>query len=455
MIKKAIFIFVFVSAIREQLCSQPARHVVLISIDGFRPEMYLNPCSPPAEGGSWPAPNLQWLMKEGMYAKHMRSVFPSYTYPSHTAMLTGALPARSGIVHNVKDDKGDWYWFTKDVKVPTLWQALKKNGMTSASVEWPVSVGPDITYDIPEIWNPENPYDRITEARNYADPSLLKEIEENATGKLDSTNMRDECFCLDENAGRIAAYLFKKYKPNLLCVHFAEVDGMEHEFGRYADSVRLAVGNADRSIGDILEAIKESGEQENTTVIVVGDHGFSDIHTLLRPNMLTGDLPARFKSAGGSAFLYATASLNQPECNRLINSVKQRCALLPTEQRKLFRIIDRNELDKMGADSAALLALSAVPGVVFSAAVPANVGPGTSIQQNNLQGFMSSTHGGHHGYDPGLKEMYTGFIACGAGIDKGNVIDDLCVTDIAPLIAKLLGIQFNCADGKPVKGILK
>src|SRR5215467_10390257 len=98
--------------------AQSGKHVVVISIDGFRPDFYLNP--------SWPAPNLQQLMKQGVYADHMRSVFPAYTYPSHTAMLTGALPARSGITRSVKDDKGNWFWYTTDIKVPTLWQVLKQ-----------------------------------------------------------------------------------------------------------------------------------------------------------------------------------------------------------------------------------------------------------------------------------------------------------------------------------------
>jgi|GEM_PF-4361731 len=65
-----------------------AAHVILISVDGLRPDMYLD--------SSWPTPNLRYRMKQGTYAMHLKSVFPAYTYPSHTAMVTGALPARSG-----------------------------------------------------------------------------------------------------------------------------------------------------------------------------------------------------------------------------------------------------------------------------------------------------------------------------------------------------------------------
>jgi predicted AlkP superfamily pyrophosphatase or phosphodiesterase len=37
-----------------------SKHVVLISIDGFRPEFYLDE--------KWPAPNLKSMAKEGTYA---------------------------------------------------------------------------------------------------------------------------------------------------------------------------------------------------------------------------------------------------------------------------------------------------------------------------------------------------------------------------------------------------
>ncbi len=446
--QKLLSAFFLVSLLTANVYAQPSKHVVLVSIDGFRPDFYLDK--------SWPTPNLQVLMKAGVYADHMKSVFPSYTYPSHTAMLTGALPARSGIYYNQpKGSKGEWNWFTAPIKVPTLWQVLKKNGLTTAAVQWPVSVDSNIHFVVPEIWNTDHPDDRITETRKYATPGLIEEIERNATGRLDSTNMNDNYFSLDENAGRMAAYIFKTRKPALLAVHFACVDGEEHEYGREGDSVRLAVASADRALGEIMEAIDQSGMKDSTTILIVGDHGFSDINTVFRPNMLIREIPARFTPAGGSAFLY-TSEKNVPA---IIDAVTKKLDSLPSGKRKLFRIVDRKELDKMGADSAAVMALAAMPGTVFSGAIvparSANAGPGTRIQQDPLEGIFFATSGGHHGYDPNLPEMYTGFIAAGAGIGKGKTINELCVTDIAPLIAALLGISFTCPDGKLVPGIIK
>lgn len=110
----------------------------------------------------------------------------------------------------------------------------------------------------------------------------------------------------------------------------------------------------------------------------------------------------------------------------------------------------------MVADSAALFSLAAVPGLVFSGAVAlapsVNAGPGTAIQQNTQLGVFAPVKGGHHGYDPSIPEMYTGFISAGAGLKKGGKIQEPCVTDISPLIARLLEIEFPTPDGRLVPG---
>jgi len=429
------------------------KHVILISIDGLHPDMYLDK--------SWPTPNLQLLMKQGTYADHCLSVFPAYTHPSHAAMETGALPARSGIAYNQPlNSTGDWYWYYNAIKAPTIWQALKDKGMTTAAIMWPNVVDGPITYNLSEIWDKDHPDDRATVVRAHAIPKgFYEEIERNATGKLDSTSMNDSYFSLDENAGRMAAYVFNKYKPNFLALHFACVDGKEHDDGRDADSVRLAIESNDRAIGDVMQAIEQSGLKDSTTVIITGDHGFSTIHTVMRPNMLIKALPVRFIAAGGSAFLYNIVSKTKMEKAAIINAVSDSLNKLLKEQRKQFRIIDRKELDKMGADSSAILAIAATPGLVFSGSTHAgqtkNNGPGTLIQQSRYEGLFTPTTGGHHGYDPAIPDMWTGFIVYGAAIQKGGHIKEMRVVDVAPLIAKLLGIEFKTPDGHLIDGVIK
>lgn len=435
---RPLFTFATAMVMSVACLAQSSRHVILISIDGLRPEFYLD--------SKYPTPNLQHLKNGGLYAQKMKSVFPSYTYPSHVAMLTGAMPARSGIYYNAPvGSTGNWNWFLKDIKAPTVWLALKAKGLTTSAVQWPVSVGEGIDYSIPEIWDDNHAEDRISESRKYATKGLVEEIEQNATGKLNGENMSEEFVSMDTNAGRMAAYIFKTYKPNFLALHFACVDGAEHGAGREGEEVKLALANADNAIGGVLEAVERSGLKDSTTILIVGDHGFMDIHGVLRPNiwLKQNDLleVAKFQPSGGSAFLYI-------KNKAALDKVKKVLQNLPYSQKKLFSIYDRNKLDEMGADSSAALALAAVPGIIFS---------GASVNKEGvlLKDELGAAGGGHHGYDPNFPEMYTGFIGYGAGINKGTVIPIMGVEDIAPVITKLLGVDFKAPDGILLPGIIK
>ena len=144
--------------------------------------------------------------------------------------------------------------------------------MTTGAVQWPLSAMDTITYSIPEIFDIHRPADRITLARKYATPGLLEEIERNATGRLDSSNMSEDWFSVDDNSARMAGYIFETRKPAFLAIHLPSVDGKEHEDGPDSDSVRLALAASDHDVGLLLEAIGRSGAGDSTVVIVVGDH---------------------------------------------------------------------------------------------------------------------------------------------------------------------------------------
>ncbi len=405
------------------------QHVVLISVDGLCPEMYRDK--------NWPSPNMQALMKAGVHAGYMTSVFPASTYPAHAAMLTGARPDKNGIAYNApRGSKGAWHWFVKDINTPTLWTIIKQHGLTSAAVQWPISVSGDITWNIPEIWDPKHPEDRITESRKHATKGLLQEVEQLATGKLNSYNMNEVYFSMDANAARAAAYIFTTYKPNFLALHFASVDGMGHTHGRNTDSVRLALANADNGIGIMLEAIERSGLKDSTTVIVVGDHGMTTMHDIIYPNNWIKDLKATFQPSGGSCFLYLDDASN----TETVKLVEDRLKKLDSKYRKLFHVYDKAKITEMGGDKDAMLALVAKPGFIF----------GGSNQIDSLV----KVKGGHHGYDPNFEQMHAGFIASGNSIRQGAAIKTLNITDIAPLVATLLGLPFTCPDGKLPKDVL-
>src|SRR5580692_5574308 len=133
--------------------------LVLISVDGLRPD-YITAAD--AHGAK--VPNLRRFMKEGTYADGVTGVVPTVTYPSHTTLVTGVWPATHGIFANTTFDPlqknyQGWYWYAEDIRVPTLWDVASKAGRTTASIQWPVTVGAKITWNIPEIWRAGTPED--------------------------------------------------------------------------------------------------------------------------------------------------------------------------------------------------------------------------------------------------------------------------------------------------------
>jgi len=425
--------------------AQHAKYVVIISIDGFRPDFY--------EESSWATPNLQQMKNNGVYANGVNSVFPSVTYPSHTTIITGAFPAKHGIYCNEPFEPegatGRWNWEADLIKSPTLWDAVHKAGLTSAAVSWPVTVGAPIDYNVPEKWALGKVADNVTPRRESTTPKgLFEEIEKNATGKLTSDDFNADYLTMDENIGRIGAYIIKTYKPNFTAIHFVCVDHFQHSEGRDGPMVRKAIAQADCGVGKILEALKVAGIQDSTAIIITGDHGFVDIHTSLCPNVWLAQnglistvdgkkqWKAIFQTSGASAFLH----LADKDDKKTLDSVKNLLYKLPSSTKKMFRIIDKVELEEAGADPNAFLGLSPIPGVSMSGSVD-----GADIK---------TAHGGTHGYFPDFQEIQTGFIGYGAAFSKGEVIPIMGLEDIAPIVNELLQLNFKSPDGVLYPGIL-
>ncbi|HEY6899293.1 MAG TPA: ectonucleotide pyrophosphatase/phosphodiesterase [Puia sp.] len=428
--------------------AQSVRHVVIISIDGFRPDFYQDP--------SWGAVNLRELSRNGASAGGVRGVFPTVTYPSHTTIMTGVMPAVHGIYYNVpfevKNQSDRWYWQYDSIKAPTLWDAVRKAGLTSAAVSWPVTVGAPITYNLPEVWAwPAKGGEHIkleAVSKNAQPAGLFEEVQQNATGKMEENDYSLDYLSGDENIARIGSYLIRRYKPALTALHLANTDHFEHAQGRDGALVRKAVASADQAVGSILEAIDRAGIRDSTVVIVLGDHGFVDTHSALYPNVWLkkaglidnikdGAWKARFHANGGSAFLH----LRNPDDKQTLAAVQELIARLPASQRKLFRVVSREEIAAIGGDPRAALALSAEQGIAFAA----------SEQGEPLR----ASRGGTHGYFPDFREIQTGFIAVGPGLKKDMTIPVMGLEDVAPLVAKLLGLELPSARGSLYPGLLE
>ncbi|SHK84038.1 Predicted pyrophosphatase or phosphodiesterase, AlkP superfamily [Chitinophaga jiangningensis] len=427
--------------------AQKASHVVLITIDGFRPEFYTD--------ASWGMFNLRHLKDNGVAADGVNCIFPSVTYPDHTSIITGVTPAKHGIFYNAPFEPagatGRWYWHYEAIKTPTLYDLVRQAGKTSANVIWPVTVGAPVDYNVPDIWPVGGNKDRRELTASVCTPATLwKEVQENATGTMAAADitMENGELIMDENVARIGAYLIRTYKPALTTLHLPCADHYEHEEGRDGLLVRKAVAGADRALGTVIESLKRAGIYDSTVIIVTGDHGFVNVKQIFSPNILlaknslmnniaAGDWKAQFHTSGGAAFLH----LKNKNDVATLNKVKALLHTLPANQQAMFKIIDQQQLASVGADPNAAMALAASDGVNISGTVKGEL--------------VKAGKGGAHGYFPDFRDIQTGFVAFGPGLKKGVVVKEMKVTDVAPVVAKLLGLSFGEIDGKIPAGILQ
>jgi len=429
-----------------QAQERPSQHVVLISIDGFRPDFYLEE--------KWPAPNLQEMAKSGARSLGVTGVFPSVTYPSHTTVITGRTPLHHGIYYNAPFEPagqtGRWYWESELIQVPTLWDGVRAAGLKSASFIWPASVGAPIDYNLPEYWSLEEGFGRIEPMRGKETPKgLLAEMELNVLGKLNEKTFNGDYLNREDRIGEMAGYILETYKPNLITLHLIATDHFQHEEGRDGPMVRKSLAATDRAIGKIIEAADRAGILDQTTFIVTGDHGFVNIHSSISPNVWLveaglienkpdrGNWKAAFHTSGASAFLHLKDK-NDQETLKAVESILEK---LPESQKKLFRVVSREELDQVGADPNAFLALAPVQGISFSASSQGAV--------------LKPAQGGTHGFFPDFDEIETGFIAWGAGIRSNVEIQEMSLTDVAAVVDYLLNLKMDLPESNLYPGIKK
>src|SRR5450631_1992874 len=212
--------------------------VLMISVDGMKPEYVLE-----ADARGLRIPYLRSVLAEGAYAEGVVGVWPTVTYPSHTTLVTGATPAEHGILANLEFDprrrfKESWFWYAAQIRVPTLWQAARAAGLTTASVGWPVTVGAtDIDYLIPEYWritaptDDLNPSDRHLIAALSRPESLLAQMQ-GSVGPYLMAN--DTSRHGDEVKTRYAIEILRTHKPAFMTLHLSSLDDAEHSYGAFS-----------------------------------------------------------------------------------------------------------------------------------------------------------------------------------------------------------------------------
>jgi arylsulfatase A-like enzyme len=212
--------------------SQPAasvtRHVIVVSIDGLRPDAI----------DAYGAPTLQRLMREGSYTLSASTILPSRTLPSHTSMLTGQPPEVHGVLWNHVPTAN-----ARSIDVPNVFSLARAHGYTTAAFFSKAKFQPlqrRGTLDYSQA--PGGWFGRWSSART-----------------------------VDDVAGYLAGAT-----PNLLFVHLADPDTAGHNGGWMTPEYGRGVLAADASLRRLLELAEDAYGGGQFSVIVTADHGGHD-----------------------------------------------------------------------------------------------------------------------------------------------------------------------------------
>jgi len=200
-------------------------HVVVISIDGLRPDAI----------AAYHTPTLRRLLREGSYTLDARTILPSKTLPSHTSMLTGAEPAAHGITWNSdRTSEGG------ELATPTVFALARARGFHTA------------------VFFSKSKFHHLEMAGTLDHAQSPR----GSGGKLPAATTTDS----------VAAYLARA-RPNLLFVHIGEPDYAGHWWGWMSGRYGRAVRTADGAVAAVLRAADGAFGSGDYTVILTADHG--------------------------------------------------------------------------------------------------------------------------------------------------------------------------------------
>lgn len=419
-----------------------AEPVLLISIDGLRPLDVIE-----AEKRGLKVPNLRRFLTEGSYARGVVGVLPTLTYPSHATLVTGAAPARHGIVSNTTFDptqmnQDGWFWYASDYKRETLWGAASKAGLRTANVHWPVSVGAQgVTYNMPQIWRTGHADDaKLIDA--LATPGLKAKLEQEV-GQPYASGI-DESVTADENRARFAARLIADEKPDFMTVYFAALDHEEHLHGPGSPEAKAILERIDALVGKLVAA--ELAARPDAAVAVVSDHGFVPIDNALNiygafieAGLVTVGADGKIASweavpwaSGGSAAIVLARPDDKVLQGRVVAVLEK---LKADPANGIERIVDKAEIAALGGNPEASFYVNLKPGMAtggfYGKDVPLRFPP---------------PYKGMHGYFPETPALHASFFIMGQGIAKGRDLGIADMRSIAPTLAALLGAALPQAE---------
>jgi len=393
-------------------------------------------------------PEFQEFFEQAAVCLNVASIYPSVTYACHTSIVTGHKPVNHGIISNTKlqpnrVNSPDWYWQRKYVKGDTIYDAAIRSGMKVGAFLWPVTAKSKINYVLPEIF-PNRKWDHqvLTSLRNGT-PGFILDIFKRYRHLLNGIKQPN----LDDFVTQSVVYTLQKHAPELMLIHFTDLDTARHDYGVRSPEAYAALDRLAERFGRITKTLKEENLYDETTIVILGDHFQLDYHTKVSLNNLladggwlkfTGDKVVNWsalaKSNGGSAYVYSKdGRVDMVELKKYLEK------LATDPNNGIERILTGAEAAGLEADGNCAFMLEAQQGYVFT---------------DHLGGGEKGTKA-DHGYHPTAKDGYATFYAmAGLGVQGNVVVDSMSLIDIAPTWAKMLGLELGDVDGTVIEEML-
>lgn len=420
------------------------RYMVVISFDGLAAKDITTIAN--MEG-------FKEYLEKASFCKKVKSVYPSLTYPAHTSISTGRYPIRHGIVSNVmlqpKRDYPDWFWYRKHVQGSTFYELAEEKGYRTAALFWPVTAGAKISYNMPEVLA-NRPWENQMTASLKAGSKLFQMEMFAKYGKLLNGISQPE---LDSFTHQAFLDTLRNKEAQLFLVHYTDLDTIRHYNGFDSEEAKAALARHAKRLSEIIEALKEKGIYEDTTLVVLGDHSSKDVSGKISLNSLFKKMgylqTSRNKicsydvicsNCEGSAYIYVKSK-------KALSHVYRELAELQSKG-YIESIYTTEEAKELGANGNCTFMVEASEGYYFSDDWEGEVISGLTIDSSGA----IKVNG--HGYHPEKKDYETVFFISGNNVLDNIEVEKMSLVDIGPTLANILGFSMNDTDGKVSEEIM-
>ncbi|MHB1278224.1 MAG: alkaline phosphatase PafA [Bacteroidia bacterium] len=326
-----------------------------------------------------------------------------------------------------------------------------------------------------QVWNPlyplntysasapdNNPYENsLKKGGDPVFPYNLKELQSEWGYKLLSFTPFSNTYLVDAALAAIdGEKLGESGVSDFLCLSFSGPDYMGHFFGPQAVEIEDMYLRLDREIARLLYELDTKLGKGNYTVFLTADHGGNEV-------------PALLKEHGMFAGLLNMDSMQKQVKKAVLEHFGDSLVLGIVNEQVYF---DHVRIKAKGLDLTEVCwvaseALIGFPGVYRTYTVNdllVAMDPAVEKFRNgyhplrsgdlfihSLPGWMDhdtkgTTHGSGYTYDTRVPMLFYGY-----GVKQGKSSRTVAITDIAPSISLILGIQFpNGSTGKPLSEML-